>query len=68
MVPITLVCEACGDTLATVDNSRAQPLLQLAKGLAPRDTGLTTCPGCGHGTKINFNILQKLIQTASVTH
>lgn len=68
MAETELVCEACGDTLAVVDNTQAEPALRLAAGLAFHAEGSAACPGCGHGTRINFNILQKLIPSGPLAH
>ena len=61
MAPVGFVCEACGDVLAVLDNTGAEPALRLTAGLVFRAGGGASCPGCGHDTKINFSALGKLI-------
>jgi hypothetical protein len=68
MTPVNFVCAGCGQTLAVLDKTGAEPALRLATGLTFRAENGAACPGCGNETKINFGDIGPLIPAATQTH
>jgi hypothetical protein len=61
----SIVCEKCGATLAVLDEKQGKPILRLTTGLAFHTESPATCPGCGHETRVDLDILEKLIPNVS---